>query len=299
MINKKLKRLFSARIFLIVLPFVILLSTKSKIKLTQLSSKTQDGMMGYVITTGNGKTIVVDGGLKEEADKIEQYIQNYGNKVDYWFITHPHKDHVGAFIEIVENRNIQINNIYYSANPIQWYKDNNIERTDEIDNFYNTLKNEKIKSKIHQPKIGDKIQIDKNIEVEIFGIANPEIKENAINNSSMVFKLHVNDKSIMFLGDTGVESSNKLVNMYTNNELKSDIVQVAHHGNNGATEELYKLIQPEICLWPTPIWLWNNDAGKGYNTANWTTFETKEWMDKLGVKTHYVAKDGDITITVK
>lgn len=294
------KRLITI-ILLTILIFILLISkeTKSEIKLTQLSSKTQDGMMGYVIQTNNGKTIVVDGGRKEDVTNLEQYIRNYGNKVDYWFITHPHDDHVGAFIEIVENADVQIDNIYYSANPINWYEENNIERTDEIEDFYNTLQNENIKTKIKETQIGEKIKIDKNIEVEIFGMANPDIINNAINNSSMIFKLYVNDKSIIFLGDTGVESSNKLLNMYTNNELKSDIVQIAHHGNNGATEELYKTIQPKICLWPTPVWLWNNDSGEGYNTGNWTTLETREWMDKLGVKTHYVAKDGDITITVK
>lgn len=288
-------------ITLIILVSMLLIKVhnEAEIELTQLSSKTQDGMMGYIIRTNNGKTIVIDSGLKEEADKLEQYIQMYGNKVDYWFLTHPHEDHVGAFIEIVENTDIQIDNIYYTANEIEWHEQNNIVRTDEIEKFYNTLKNDKIKSKIREPKIGDKIEIDKNIEVEILGVKNPEIIENAINNSSMVFKLHVNDKTIMFLGDTGTESSNKLVKMYTKNELKSDIVQISHHGNNGATEELYNLIQPEICLWPTPNWLWDNNSGEGFNTGNWTTIETRTWMEKIGVKTHYVAKDGDITITVK
>ena len=56
----------------------------------------------------------------------------------------------------------------------------------------------------------------------------------------MVFKLKVNNKSILFLGDTGEESSDKLVKEY-GKKLKSDIVQVAHHGQQGATEELYKM----------------------------------------------------------
>lgn len=288
-------------VILIILVSMILIKThnEAEIELTQLSSKTQDGMMGYVIRTNNGKTIIIDGGLKEETENLKQYIQMYGNKVDYWILTHPHKDHVGAFIEIVENTDIQIDNIYYTANEIKWYDDNAISRTDEVEKFYETLENDKIKSKINEPKIGDKIEIDQDIKIEILGIKNPEITENAINNSSMVFKLYVNDKTIMFLGDTGTESSNKLVNMYTKKELKSDIVQISHHGNNGATEELYQLIQPEICLWPTPNWLWDNDSGDGFNTGSWTTVETRTWMEKIGVKTHYVAKDGDITITVK
>ncbi len=41
---------------------------------------------------------------------------------------------------------------------------------------------------------------------------------------------------------------------------------MAHHGQAGATKQLYEAIAPKICLWPTPEWLWNNDAGNGKNT---------------------------------
>ena len=74
---------------------------------------------------------------------------------------------------------------------------------------------------------------------------------------------------------------------------------MAHHGQRGATEELYKLVNPEICLWPTTSWLWDNDVGEGYNTANFKTIETREWLQNIGVKTNYVAKDGDITINIQ
>ena len=297
--KKKLILALLGIVLILVIVSLTNINKKAQIELTQLSSRTQDGMMGYFIRTNSGKNIVIDGGIKEEADKLAQYIKSYGNKVDYWFLTHPHEDHVGAFIEIVENKDIEIDNIYYTANELEWFEQKNIVRTDEVEKFYKTLGNSKIKSKIKEPQIGEEILIDNGIKIEILGIKNPEITENAINNSSMVFKLYVNKKTIMFLGDTGTESSNKLIKMHTKNKLKSDIVQISHHGNNGATEELYQLIQPEICLWPTPNWLWDNNSGNGFNTGNWTTVETRTWMEKIGVKTHYVAKDGDITITVK
>ena len=59
----------------------------------------------------------------------------------------------------------------------------------------------------------------------------------------MVIRMQVNNKTILFLGDTGKESSEKLIKEQPQKELKADIVQMAHHGQNGATEELYKIIQ--------------------------------------------------------
>lgn len=269
-----------------------MLNKKAHIELTQISARSDNSMMSYIIKTSNNKTIVIDGGLKIEAETLKQYIQKYGNKVDYWFITHPHKYHVGAFIDIVENSDIKIENIYYSINSQEWYNENEPNRAYEAEEFYRAIQNEKIKEKAKTPQIGDKIKIGKNIYVEILQTANPEITYNAINNSSMVFKIHVNDKTILMLGDIGPEASEKLIKKYGKN-LKSDIVQMSHHGQSGATEEFYKLVEPEICLWQSPQWLWDNVTG------TFKTLETRKWMENLGVKTNYVAKDGDITITVE
>lgn len=281
-------------VFLIILTIVsiIMLNKKAHIELTQISARSDNSMMSYIIKTSNNKTIVIDGGLKIEAETLKQYIQKYGNKVDYWFITHPHKDHVGAFIDIVENSDIKIENIYYSINSQEWYNENEPNRAYEAEEFYRAIQNEKIKEKAKTPQIGDKIKIGKNIYVEILQTANPEITYNAINNSSMVFKIHVNDKTILMLGDIGPEASEKLIKKYGKN-LKSDIVQMSHHGQSGATEEFYKLVEPEICLWQSPQWLWDNVTG------TFKTLETRKWMENIGVKTNYVAKDGDITITVE
>ena len=40
-------------------------------------------------------------------------------------------------------------------------------------------------------------------------------------------------------------------------------------------------------------WVWNNDQGKGTNTGNLKTFETRRWMDEIGIKEHHVSwRDG-------
>ena len=265
---KKRISIFVIIILIILMIFGLVQISKGKIELTQLSSHSKDRMMGYIVRTQHGKTIVIDGGMSKDTDNLKEFLKKYNNHVDYWFITHPHMDHAGAFINIIDNDdNIKIDNVYYSANDLDWYKQYAGARVSEIEDFYRVLENEKIKQVEKQPQIGDVIKID-NVQIEILGINNPEITTNPINNSSMVFKLKVNNKSILFLGDTGEESSNKLVD-------------------------------PEICLWPTEEWLWNNDYGQGFNTGPFKTLETREWMEKLNVKKNYVAKDGDVTIEIK
>ena len=71
---------------------------------------------------------------------------------------------------------------------------------------------------------------------------------------------------------------------------------MAHHGSNGIARQLYSNMKPKACLWPTPDWLWNNDNGGGPGSGPWETVELYQYMVKMGVTKHYVAKDGVLRI---
>ncbi|OKZ56206.1 MAG: hypothetical protein BHV99_06285 [Clostridium sp. 26_21] len=267
------------------------------VRLTQLQDNSSRQMMGYIMKTSTGKVIVIDGGLNEDEPNLVKHIQELGNKVDIWFITHPHEDHASAIIKVIEETDIPIEKIYYTMNDIEWYKEYESKRAEEAEKFCNALQNERVKGKTEEVTLNQIINIDF-IKCEILGVKNPEITNNGFNNSSMVIKMNLPKSSILFLGDTGEESGDKLLNTQKD-KLKSDIVQVAHHGQSGAKESLYKEINPRICLWPTPEWLWNNDSGGGKGSGPWTTLETRQWMENLGVKIHVIEKDGDTTIKVE
>lgn len=299
--NKTQKKKILIIILAIIIIFIgiveIIRKNEKYIELTQLKDNSANQMMGYIIKTSTGKVIVVDGGNDADEPNLVEHIKALGNKVDVWFITHPHGDHASAIIRVIEETDIPIEKIYYTMNDLEWYKTYAEERAWEAERFYNALQNERIKDNIEEVKLNQIINIDF-IKCEILGVKNPEIANNAFNNSSMVIKMNLEKSSILFLGDTGEESGDKLLNTQKD-KLKSDIVQVAHHGQRGAKESLYQEIKPTICLWPTPKWLWDNDNGGGKDSGQWKTLETRAWMEKLGVKKNIVEKDGDITIKVK
>ena len=65
-------------------------------------------------------------------------------------------------------------------------------------------------------------------------------------------KIVIDNKSFMMLGDIYTKGSNVLVAMHSKDYLKSDVVQVAHHGyNNNAT--LYARIAAEVALFPNAM----------------------------------------------
>ena len=94
-----------------------------------------------------------------------------------------------------------------------------------------------------------------------------------------------------------MEEGDALLALYGDG-LQSDYCQMAHHGQNGVEKRVYDAIRPTGCFWCTPLWLWENDIGKGYNTHVWKTVTVRGWMDELGVTEHYVMKDGDRTLTL-
>lgn len=298
-----MKKIIPISVIAIIIAIILLVGqivqasgTIGQVQLTQLQSNTPYQMMGYILKTSTGEVIVIDGGRKEDKDNLLKHINELGGEVDAWFITHPHDDHAGAFISMIKEENIPIKKVYYTINDISWYEQHEPTRLNDTKEFIQTLQDEKISSNIQEVELNQKIDID-DAHCEILGIKNPELTNNPGNNSSMVIKIEIANTSILFLGDTGVESGDKLLHNQ-NEKLKSKILQVAHHGQNGAKQTLYQAVKPEICLWPTTDWLWNNDAGTGEDSGPWTTLENRKWMEELNVKKHVIQKDGDITISL-
>ena len=140
---------------------------------------------------------------------------------------------------------------------------------------------------------GDTYEIGE-AKIDILYTTDYEIIDNVGNNSSVIFKVTLGGKVILILGDAGVESGNKLLSRYKGTGvLKADICQMAHHGQQGVTKEFYEEVRPEVCIWCAPKWLWDNDAGKGFNTHCFKTVEVRQWMDEIGtVKKNIVNMDG-------
>ena len=80
---------------------------------------------GYIIQSRNGELIIVDGGLDIDYEFVLDYINKYGNGVvNHWYITHPHGDHIGALLKLLDSDNeVVIENLYYSFNELEWYKE--------------------------------------------------------------------------------------------------------------------------------------------------------------------------------
>ncbi len=266
----------------------------SHFTLWQLPSQINGIGMSYVIRTDGGKIIVVDGGWAREAAYMRSFLAPLGNKVDAWFISHPHDDHAGVLFDILKNpAGIKIEKLYQSSLPPEWYNKWEVDCIPFSDSYYAAVRDSKVKD--IEVQTGMKFIID-GVKFEILGIRNLEITNNPYNNQSIVFKVSDSTKSVLFLGDLGVDGGKKLLAGPYGSQLQADYVQMAHHGQRGVDEAFYKAVSPKYCLWPTPKWLWNNDSGKGPNSGTWDTMQNRDWIEKLGVKENYLSFTGVIKI---
>lgn len=258
--------------------------------LWQLPSQVNTNGNSYVIRADDGKIIVMDGGVKEEESYLRGFIAALGNRVDCWFVTHPHADHIGALTTILEDpKGITIREICQSTFSDS-FLNTEPDRKKHAIKYYDAVKKSGIKST--EAFLGMAITFG-NTTFKILGIKNEEItQERPYNNSSMVIKVHDSLKSVLFLADTGKESGDKLLNGPFKNELDCDYIQVAHHGQKGVSMDFYRAVKFRACLWPTPTWVYNNDLGEGFNTGSLKTMETRDTMDELQITEQYFSFEG-------
>lgn len=264
-------------------------------ELVMLKSQSKGQMMSFLLETKDGKLIVIDGGRWEDGDYLAEQIKSRGGHVSVWLITHTHTDHVGALIKLLQNEadgegaGIGIDGFYYNFADMDWYALHDQEELGVAYTLTELLKTQP-QEKLHLVGKGDVITVD-DVKITVMNDRyepdSSHVGDNDGNDAGLAYRAEVNGRTILFLGDLGEVSGKMLLEDVGAAGLKSDMVQMAHHGQNGVSEEVYRAIDPSVCLWPTPQWLWENKDGQ------FKTPETKEWIRKLNVKKHYCTKDGD------
>lgn len=263
----------------------------SDFELWQLPSRIDSIGNSYVLRDCDGHIVVMDGGLKEEKEFLCGFLASLGNKVDAWIISHPHNDHMGALAQILKKPDgLRIERIMHSRFSEKLI-DAEPQCAAECREFYRMLDEGNIPVTDWQEP-GEEFSIGK-IHLKIIGVTNHELLTNPYNNSSLIIRVWDRAKSILFLGDAGIECGNKALNSPFSEYLNADYVQMAHHGQNGCSRNFYHSIQFKACLWPTPSWVWTNNAGQGYNTHVFQTIHVRDWMAEKGITEHHVTcRDG-------
>ena len=259
--------------------------------LLQIANRAKGQMMSYLIITPDGKTVVIDGGNQSEYDALNSYaeLSKLNKKVDLWIMTHAHSDHYGALLWLMKflpKFDIEIAEMRFNFPAMGQF--NIIEQGKKllVEEFLENLQEKGIK---YTPMKKDEVIIVGGMTLEILNDcaryeSYEKLTDAQINETSIAFTAHFPKRDVLFLGDLAEEGGKHLLSTCSAEKLRCDIVQMAHHGQDGVDLSFYDVIKPKICLYCAPDWLWDNDSGGGFDSGNWLTLQTRNYMEKLGVQ---------------
>ncbi len=270
-------------------------------RIWQIAQRGPGQNMSYVFETPEGSVAVLDGGDYCEGDGryLYDFLRKLNGTVNTWMFTHGHEDHIGAILWMFENIpdfNLQINRICFHFPPTEWFGGLEGGGTmSYVDRFQRQIETRKIP--VQKVYTGDTIYFG-GISADVLSDPSNYLSYTTeINSSTVVWKIHYPKCDILFLGDLSVEGQNDLLKKINPSQLKCDVVQVSHHGQNGVDRNFYRLVSAKHCLWCTPPAVWESNNSREEIAGNSHISETLRWLNEFGAEAHYVTALGDYLFT--
>ena len=230
---------------------------------TQHYSPEENGM-GYIFRLEDGSFIVFDGGYRTDAEDLYNTLISLKLTKEIhiraWVITHDHDDHYSAFREFSEKYADKVKLDYVMYAPTTY------KETGKI-----TYYGEKLLADVQRFEGVTLLPVHAGMtfsfaDVKLEILLTPAVltvHERIVdfNDTSIVARVINDEGSVMLLADTCQRSANWMV-ANIGEGLKSDMVQVAHHGCESATAKLYDAIHASVAFWPCYEKLFNSYRGE-------------------------------------
>ena len=217
--------------------------------------------MCYIFRTVTGAFFIIDSAHTysiNDCERIHDFLRERtpkGEKIHIagWFFSHGHEDHIAQFISYINFycEDTVIDNVYFNFISID-HRDSG-EWMDAIRGYYNMFYSA-LENHPEVPVIrlhtGQSFYID-NLKIDVL-CSHEDVfpKDNSnYNDSSVVIMVTAENTKVLLPGDAGHEESYILEARYPK-YLKSDIVQQAHHGHFGTTDNFYRLVDADVALFP-------------------------------------------------
>lgn len=224
-----------------------------------------------ILIMSNDMNVLIDGGEVSQGDKVLEYLKQHDvKKLDYVVATHPHSDHIGGLIKVMQN--IETKNVIMPSLPKSL-----IPTTKVFEEFLNVIEQNKIT--VINSNVGDKYQLGKG---HMYVLAPSFVYDN-LNDMSIAIKFTYGDVSFLSTGDMEKNAEKDLLK--TGYNLKADVFALSHHGSKyGNIDELLSKVNAKYYVAQCGL---NNEYGHPHN-------EVLQRADKYGATVLRSDKNGDI-----
>ena len=229
------------------------------------------GQGDALLIEADDTVIVVDGG--EASANVGDYLQAQGvQDIDLMVATHPHADHVGGLIEVLE---------LYDVHEIWTNGDTSGSQT--YGSFALALAQEQTAgASLREVTRGDVMDFN-GLDIRVLNPTWPLTGDT--NRDSIVLKVTCGAVDVLLMGDATTESEGSMLGWPA---LDSDVLKVGHHGSNTSTSDAFlDEVTPE-------------DAVISVGVGNTYGHPHQETLDRLaahGVTVYRTDQDGTVTLT--
>ena len=305
-VNKKYKKIFLIIILILALFFVFIYKYNGDllreifdyfnvIDLKNNDDNEEAELVVTVINVGHGDSLLIKsvddenknhfclvdtGSGRYSQNVIECLDRNKVKNLDFIMISHTHSDHMGSLSGILKSK---------SSNEII------------VPNYFKVkekiLSNNKIRTLVKENKIKIKnVKPDQKIFIgkAYFNVLYPIIEKKQklpkdLNDSSIVGILNYDNFKMMFTGDATSKIEKIILNNYKPDELKCDILKLAHHGSSTSSSlNFLKVVNPRYAVISS-----GDDKDIIYPHPS-----VKERLENLNVDYYNTKAEGDIVISV-
>ena len=223
---------------------------------------TDCGML-YIIKLSDGSLFVVDGGAIEQAtdaftEIVYQFMKEKSGgdqiKIACWFCTHGHADHMVLFGKLLRlhHEEIDLQRVMFNFPSIEYRR---MEpqcylTINRINQYYPNVKY--LKPHAGQSFMLSSTKFDILQTHECYTAYGCDETPLDFNDTSTVLKITFDDTVFLMLGDVNKIGEAQLLKHYSEDTLKSDLVQAAHHLFN-TLYYIYDVAEPEYILVPTRV----------------------------------------------
>jgi beta-lactamase superfamily II metal-dependent hydrolase len=228
-----------------------------------------------LVVSPSRKVMLVDTGDNNERvawpNLQKVLVDNNVAELDILVITHPHQDHLGNAVSVLENFPPKLVVLSGVVHPNQTYEE-----------MLRYIRDHNIPTV--QAKTGVVLNFDPQVKAEVLGPN--ELSASNVNNTSIILKLTYQKFSIIFTGDAEVEEERQQLTA-VREKLPATILRPGHHGSSSSSSlEYLQAVNPQLAAISAGA---KNKYGHPHQ-------EVLDRLANLGIETLITRERGTITI---
>lgn len=228
------------------------------------------GQADSILISICGEYVLIDCGNIADGPLVTEHLKNLGiDKLEYLIITHPHEDHMGGAVDVING--VEIGHIIMP---------DRMKTTKIFEKMLDAITERNVD--VIFPNVKDVFEVNGGT----FTVLSCDNDAKDDNGSSVVTLFTYDDFDVLLTGDATTANEKEILTWYEFNDI--EVLKLAHHGSvTGNSKKYLEAVSPENAI---------ISVGRN-NTYNLPKDEIIERVEKLNIPIYRTDESGTIIVT--